>query len=306
MRAIRVVFERGLEIHRDEMGLWSFLPDHGTRLSMSPSEITQAYGVRPVLLAELHPSGREHVTLFSPSGREGVNPSPLVEAALHGSMTWLFRSLRYVLGAAFYHCGQLAQKYAQTWRSFHGSPVPFKAQSGVMNFVQHGFQEECYYEFDALVTSVMRCYGTMRFIIWRAFGVEEGQPKAGPPNNFEKTLSACGGLPSFLESRLSQSWSVFGKRAKHYRDFIQHYFPLDRGFAQARMERLRGDVWSALMLIPDNPEDKSPNHFAYNSQTDMLTYTWELTNEILEIADLTIKEVVNAQNKRGSNQPRAR
>lgn len=305
MRTTRLIFEKGFELRRDENRFWFLVPSRDAQVCISPSTITREYGVRPIAWAEQHPSGKELITLYSPTGEQCANPFDLLEMAPDASMLLAFRSLRYVLGAACYHCCQLAQRYSETWCAFHSSPARSKSESDIANFIQLGFQEEGYYEFDALVTSVLRSYDAMRFVIWPAFGGKGGRTSDNPRKNFQKTLNHCEGLPVSLESRLNHSWSVFGAKAKEYRDFIQHRFPLDRGYAQARMGRMKGGVWSVVMLIPDNPEDHSPNKFTYNSETDMLTYGWELTNEILEVAEATVTAVLGAQHGRHSSEPKA-
>jgi hypothetical protein len=43
MREFRVIFEKGFELRRNKIGLWSFMPSRGIQLSISPSKITQEY-----------------------------------------------------------------------------------------------------------------------------------------------------------------------------------------------------------------------------------------------------------------------
>ncbi len=297
MRSIRVVFEKGLEMRCDESGVWSFLPSRTTQANLALSTITHGYTVRPVLMAEEHPSGKELMSLFSTEGRQAPNAQLHLDNIPAASLATPFRSLRYIVGAVSYHCERLANLYAETWRSFHRLQSASLDGSNIVHFAQYGFQEECYYDFDALLTAAIRCYETMRFPLWNVFGAKDGiAQKRGPRKNFEDTLNVCEHLPPALSDRLKQSWVRFGIKAKSYRDFIQHYFPLDRGFSQAKMERLDKGVWSASMLVPDNPEDKSPRNFRYDCKIDALTYGWELTNEILQVTELLAVEIHNAYN----------
>jgi hypothetical protein len=50
------------------------------------------------------------------------------------------------------------------------------------------------------------------------------------------------------------------------------------------MERLDQGPWSARVLIPDNPSARSVEKFLYAKNRDALTYGWEVSNEILEVA----------------------
>jgi len=232
MRSSRVIFEGGLEARSNEAGVWSFLPTQATAGDFTSLGIETSYGVRPILMIETHPSGKElNIGLFSMEGRHPPNPIPSLASVSSISLISQFRSLKYVLGGVLYRCGQLARQYAETWRAFHASfPLP-SVQSDLVNFSLHGLQEHGYYEFDALVTDVVRCYETMRFPLWHAFGGKPALSKTGPRKGYERTLKACEGLPAGLSTYLNRDWDNFGTRANAYRDFIQHYFPLDRGFS---------------------------------------------------------------------------
>ena len=293
MRGSRVIFEGGLEARSDESGMWSFLPTQATSVDFASLAIETNYGVRPILMIENHPSGKELETgLFSPKGGAAPNPMPLLDAVSVVSLITPFRSLRYVLGAVLYHCGQLTRHYADTWRSFHASPAVRNTQSDIVNFSQHSLQEHGYYEFDALVTDVNRCYETIRFPLWHAFGGKATASKTGPRKSYKRTLKACEGLPAELSTYLNWDWNKFGSRADAYRDFIHHYFPLDRGFSQAWMVRVGDNVWSGSMLIPDNPEDKSPRKFRYVSDIDALSFGWDLTIQLLELMERVTTEII--------------
>lgn len=294
-RAARIIFEKGLEIRCDESGVWSFLRERTTQANVTPSAIAHEYKVRPVLFIEEHPSGKDLISVLSTQGEQTPNPFSVLDVAPSLKLTTPFLGLSYVVGATSYHCGRLANLYAETWRSFHTGRLASSSEKNMIQFVQYGFQEEGYYELDALVTSVIRCYETLRFVIWSAF--EKGKhSKNGPRKNFEETLKACESLPAELSNRLQKSWLNFGGKAKSYRDFILHYFPLDRGFASATMERLKDNVWSVSLWLPDNPESKSPKEFRYDSKIDALTYGWELSNEVFEVTWLVAHEVLAAQN----------
>ena len=293
MRTSRIIFEGGLEARSDESGAWSFLPIQATAVDFASLRLEASYGVRPILMIETHPSGKELETgLFSTEGGPAPNPMPLLDTFSPVSLITPFRSLKYVMGAVLYHFGQLARHYAETWRVFHANIAAHNVESDLVNFSQHGLQEHGYYEFDALVTNVVRCYETMRFPLWNVFGGQATLSKTGPRKGYARTLKACEGLPAELSTYLKLDWDKFGRRADAYRDFIHHYFPLDRGFSQSRMVRVGDNVWSGSMLIPDNPEEKSPRRFRFNSDIDALTFAWELTTQLLKLMVRVTTEII--------------
>lgn len=114
MRSIRVVFEKGLELQRDESGTWSFLPNRTTQSNLDLSAIKDIYKVRPVLVAEAHPAGKELLSLFSTQGGEAPNVYQHLDNIPEASLVTPFRSLRYMIGAVSYHCMRLANLYAET------------------------------------------------------------------------------------------------------------------------------------------------------------------------------------------------
>ena len=288
-------------MQRDELGHWSFLPYQIPQTNLNLLTVSQKYAVRPILMLEKHHTGKELGRIFSIDSTD-FGQVEFVSLNLDRILTdWLItplRGLQYLVGATQYHCMRLANLYAETWREFYNPPFSLmNHKSDISFFVRLGSEEESYYEFDALITAAIRCYEAMRFPIWSVFGSRNGiVPKSGPRKNFEDTLNACENLPSTLKDSLRQNWASYGKKAKSYRDYIQHYFPLDRGFSQARMERLDENVWATSFLVPDNPEDKSPKKFRYDHKVDALTYGWELTDRLFLLVKLLTIEISNVLN----------
>ena len=139
--------------------------------------------------------------------------------------------------------------------------------------------------------AAIRFYETIRFVIWHAFEGENGVPRS-----FEIFLKSdnnrqCKLLPVSLSKQLEFSWEKSGKKAKEYRDCFQHYVPIGGYSSDAQMKRLEGRVWSASIIIPDNPEDKSQRKYKYDSKIDALEYGWKITNEIMELAHTIIDEL---------------
>jgi hypothetical protein len=65
------------------------------------------------------------------------------------------------------------------------------------------------------------------------------------------------------------------------------------------MTRLGDGVWSALAMIPENPESKSKKKltFNYHSGPDALTYGWRVTNEVIALASDVVQEELQVNAK---------
>jgi hypothetical protein len=102
-----------------------------------------------------------------------------------------------------------------------------------------------------------------------------------------------------LAEQIQLNWSQFGKKITDYRDCIQHYVPIDFGSGSSFMTRLQGGVWSVSFLIPDNPEARSQRQFKFEKQIDLLTYGWNVTIGMLDIASGIMNAVRNRENGPG-------
>ncbi len=287
---VRVVTEKGIEICWSE-GAWVFQSAESKQSALASVEVRKTYGVRPILYTERLSSGEERTFLLPTKIEKGsqileLELTDLEQVALGKEIPPFHTfNLSYVVGAVAYHCKRLAEVYCRICRDFVRFPSPFSKLRPDQAI--YGDQPEPYYEFEELVTAARRSYDATRHIIWRAFG-----PSKGPvPKSFARTFRRCGGLPTTLAERLTSSWSQFGERVTEYRDCIQHYVPIGGPKPFARMQRLPGGVWSTTCWIPDNPEVRSHRTFRYDSKLDALTYGWELTNEILDIAQVLVREV---------------
>jgi len=264
-------------------------PSATTRQSVAvPAEVTMKYGVRPVLLTSRPRLGDDRMFVLPIQGNQvlEIEHSELSQIAYAKDIPTLFHTfnLSYIVGAVFHHCKQLAEAYSEICRTFVSLPFPEEMDSDLVNLAH---QPEPYYEFEGLITAARRAYDTTRYLIWHAFGPKKGSL----PSSFEKTLRLCTCLPISLDERLHLSWSRFGNKVKKYRDCIQHYVPIGGLLPSARMVRLEGGVWSTSLIIPDNPEARSHTEFKYKSRLDALTYGWEVTNEVIEIAQAIVQAV---------------
>lgn len=283
MTTVRIIFEKGLEFGVAAKNSIRLLDCRDFK--SIAEEMRSRYNVRPVLTTERYQSTEiDRLLTLDASTCLGLRLSymdqgvPQLFTSARLSLLMKSMTLQYVLGSTIYHCQRLALAYSiicsemLKFSSIRGwSPT---SESGL------GGQNHAYYEFDALVTAARRSYDATRFILWDVFG--PGGKHC--PRNYQTALNACRNLPVALKQRLQQSWSQYGKKLTEYRDCVQHYIPVDFGQATASMKKLDGDVWTAELRIPDNPEVRSKRLFQYTAGLDALTYGWEITNEVVTLA----------------------
>ena len=281
----RVIFEKGLEIHRDEHGDWVLQCGSEDGGGVTPSFIADTFGVRPILAVErtgLYDSD----CLLTTDGRRMVWDVQALYQELHDrDPDTLIRglTLAHTVGAACHHCKSLAQLYAEFSRFWAGQPTPGDRPRSF----GAGPADGLYYEFYALVIAVCRSYNAFRYLLWAQFG-----SRGSTPGNLEGVLSSCDQIPDGLRVSVEQSWEECGKKAKEYRDCIEHNAPLSQaGMTQATLEWVADGVLSVQIVLPDNPQEKSWKKFRYDSKMDALTWGWELTNELVAVGR-TIAEAV--------------
>jgi hypothetical protein len=291
MKISRIVFEKGLELCREEDDSFCLQSIRGLQPRKPLMELFERYSVRPILLASRHESGDEFTMLLPAKEKRilDVELSQLIQVAITSDIPSLHHfNLTYIIGAVIYHCKRLAEVYSEICRNFASFPIPEENKSDRQIL---GNQPEPYYELDALITAAIRSYDTARYIIWYFFGLSKGDT----PASFSKTLKSCEDLPTKLKDRLEYSWTQFGEGAKEYRDCIHHYAPMARAIPYSIMERLENGAWATSTWIPDNPKIRSQKKFTYDLQIDALTYGWELTDEIVEVTRAIVDAVLRVK-----------
>jgi hypothetical protein len=303
---VRIVFEKGIELRCTREKQWAFQSvsekNEFITSEENPEEIPhklfysvyKKYNVRPILLTSSY-SGSEHSMLLPsiPMRSLDVEWSELYRKNSRDISFQHLSNLSYSMGTMLYHCKQLAEVYCRICRSFVSSPFD---QLEKDDKAIYGGNPETYFEFDALVTDVIRLYEVLRYVIWIKFGI----PKNDVPRSYEDMLkkipSRKKDFPSLLFDRLNDNWSTIGDRAKKYRNCLQHNTPIIHGIPYVRMSRLDDKVWSASIWIPDNPEDKSQVKFIYDSEIDALTYGWELTSEMVKLVKMVVDVAPETEN----------
>lgn len=282
---IRIIYEKGIEVVPNDNGIWHYRSVRGGDfIPWKPQLTEKKYGLRPLL--KVYRGIKElQEDLLSPT-----NPSCLdlyfeVETSLlcklsekHLSVEQ-FHDLVYILGALAYHCKRLAYSYCDIALRFATSKCRFEGEETGQTFAPMHTCEPLY-EFDALITAAIRCYEMIRIVLCSIFPMGGNFPKS-----LKKFFNQCSNrLPKVLADRLSESWQNYGSQAKHYRDFIQHYYTLTKtGWLLPTMNHLGNNLWTVSIILPDNPELHSRKKFSFEKKIDALSYAWSIADEIATI-----------------------
>lgn len=293
MTTVRIVFEQGLTLHRDgQHWLVANTPRDNQRHVRVPAEITDQYGLRPVLATERFDDGSKRTLLLAQSkpGLFGLHITDIQQTMLRTEeMHSTTSTLLYLLGALEYHCVRLCEDYAAACEDFHRFPATLTNHSRVV----FGGRGDCYYEFEALVTTIRRVYDALRFPLWHFFGPGKGHL----PLSYYKTFPLCNRLPSGLAQDIRENWDTLGSRMKEYRDCIQHYAPVAYSQGTVYMERGPADAWTMRALIPDNPEIRTAKRFTFSHNLDALTLGWDSANSLLSLCKLVLETIEQASAK---------
>ena len=296
---VRIVFEKGIELRCTREKWWAFQSvsekNEFITSEENPEEIPHKlfhsvytkYHVRPILLTSSYSSEHSMLLPSLPMRSLDVELSELDNKNLEDISFQHLSNLIYSMGAMLYHCKQLAEVYCEVCRSFVSFPF---GQLEKYDKAIYSENPETYFEFDALVTDVIRLYEVLRYVIWIKFGTPKNHVPRSYKDMLKKIPSQKKDFPPLLFNRLKDNWSIIGDRAKKYRDCLQHNSPIIQGRSYVRMSRLDDKVWSASIWIPDNPEDKSQVKFIYDSEIDALTYGWELTSEMVKLVKMVVDE----------------
>jgi hypothetical protein len=266
-----VMLERGVSLHKGETEQWRFSNTHLSVGMTTPAVAMAELNLRPVVASLLWKPKRVDSLLPATEGRLlSIYPSELRNTAS--------RSLIYMMESSLYHCLALARWYSDECTRHSQWLLSFPADIDKQVFVPN----DPYYEFEALVTAIVRGYDTLRYALWKKWG-----GSGSIPSSYGRVVDAMVGCPQEVTVRLQSSRDGAYSRAKDYRDCIQHY--VDVGSSSwAMMELLRESVWSVIVRVPDNPETRSSNRWVFSQNHDALTLGWELCTELFGTIDVAL------------------
>jgi len=288
---IRYLLEGGVCLQRGADNLWyipSFCSQARSPLTISGAlddaglVATAASLGAIVVEAGCPPTARLRFVL-SPEGR-GLDEPGFME--LETKAGWFRRLwvLKYPYKALLHHMSELAERYCEVTRKFasdctHGELLdPPRAI--------FADQLEPWFAFDSAITAARRVYDALRYPLWFAYSGRQ----QGTPRSLGKLLQSGIELPGALRTMLTESWESVGVELKQYRDCLQHYGPASFGRGAAYLE-IKNDIWTASLLIPDNPQERSAARFRFEQRRDALHYTWGLTAELHRVVCKTLLAV---------------
>lgn len=273
-----VVFERGVAFRRADNSEW--LCESSTKyLSVSPADFRMQYGLRPIIAKMRGASGFSLVFPACTGRFLNVQVSELHQLIAKNAANYfqITRSLMFLLDAVIYHTERLAAHYVDTVAAHRQSP-PHTDWDWAM-----ATSNEAFFEFDALVTAVIRALDSTRNLVWRAYG-----QNGSVPSSLRRTVNCCERLPNSVKERVENVWDNRLTHAKEYRDCIQHYVAVGAG-SWAKLTYIDDLFWTMSVRIPDNPEAKAATKFTYDRDLEAMTYAWELTTDLIGIAVLFIE-----------------
>ncbi len=275
-----VVLERGVYLKKIYYDLWQFR-GKGSEPVARLSEILGQLDLAVVRVTfESRSSQSRHFLAPRTAGRlvlemqvQALRNGPLF---VDNEFARSVRNIAYIAEASVYHCQQLVGQYLEVLdtNTHHGQKLDLFSD----DFISTGAVSP-YFEVEALITTVVRAYNTIRFPLWSAFGTG-----GTPPSNFERVAEKLR-VPDALHAVLPPAVETY-KETKEYRDCIQHYAHFGARLPFARVQLRNGLAWSVLALLPDNPETKAYDKFAYTKQIDAMSYGWSITERLLN--DLTV------------------
>jgi len=250
----------------------------------SLQDIRESLLLKPVLLTVQRADWQLEDFVVPPDGSiAGEIAVQALEQSTHSlrDLSWDGAGPAYLLVAIIHHCRQLARLYRDT-----ALPGPLGPPPSDM-FLLHGAVEP-YFEFDALITAVVRAYETLRILLWKALGA-----RGSLPRNFERVANALS-IPTTLSEPINVAVRNY-RQAKDYRDCLSHYIQFGARMPFARLELRDGVAWSMSAWLPDNPEARSFNGFKYDTKVDALDYGWRTAFEVVDFAQTVFDALRSAE-----------
>jgi hypothetical protein len=282
--ARRIVFEQGATFFNGPD--WHCACADTEDLKVSPSSVQADFGLSPVLVEVEHPAPDPLVFLLPHTfGRlldiaiqeDELSVEKLCRDSDHlheesrAALYEEYRSVVYTASAAIHHCKRMGESYSQAVCRFSSQHEDLKR--GLMCG-----QTELFFEFDALISAVMRTLDSLRRPLWRRHG-----GSGSCPSSFRRTVDNCRELPSQVQQMINDSWSKLFAAAKEHRDCIHHYVAPGAHRDFGRMHLREPGFWTMAVWLLDNPGARSPRQFTFDDRVDALTYAWKLTDGAIKL-----------------------
>jgi hypothetical protein len=272
----KVTFEGGLCINKHKSGEWFYVNSIDPMPVSDPGTVKTSLGVRPVLAEGS--DGNARVSFVFPAARGNLLEIYSSELDLPGPLT-------YLMGSMLYHCSALARIYADECTRFvetrsikiiDGERPSWEKEKRVVTRLKDPL-----YGFETLITKILIGYESIRYPIWKKYNSGKDTPRS-----FVDTVKSCK-FPSAIGKRIQLSTTNCYLPAKKFRNCIQHN--LDIGSSSwCILEKKHQLLWSLMVRLPDNPEEKSAKDFKFDQGLDALTVAWEYVSEFFALTDIIL------------------
>ena len=272
----RTIMESGVEVATAGDGTTTVLSSDGCRLHLKADEIRCRHGIRPVVSTTYSP--REWVRILRPEEERDVPVSRWWNALRMQGVSDGWTAAHYV--------DEVAYRFVSLARAYADATVACAREcelrehlppSGELFLGEDG--PHAVYEFGAFVSAVWRCLTFLRRPLWHLYG-----GRGSMPASLEAVLKCSNDVPGWLReahSASSQAWDD----AKQYRDCLEHHVPVCDTIQGVSLVRLPDGLWTARMLIADNPGTKSRSQFSFSETREALSWSWHLTVRLADFAD---------------------
>jgi len=270
-----ILCAHGILITKRTDGVWTVPGLNGSALALD-SVTFNALGLQPVLVD--YGTAAVPLPLLVPSvtGKHlDVQPSDMRQQIyrLHsGPYFTSTRGVFFLVSSSLYHLKQLAWSYTNVLDSFRlGPPEILEAPRVVMA------ADEAHFEFEALVSEIVRLLDMTRYPLWRRYGTA-----GSVPTSFGRTCARCTNLPQWLRSTLDHALTDPYATAKAYRDCLHHYVDVSSS-SHAYAHHVAGVTHGLIVRVPDNPEARSAARFTFERDLDALRLAWGLVSNAVAV-----------------------
>ena len=153
-------------------------------------EIHERHQLRPILAIEARPTGDLDLLLSEIGAVLNLQLSTLYSPPISdGRLLPKTFALAYDVGAALHHCVNLAKTYESIVNSYQRMIPGFATSDSELAIF--GYQQEPYYELDALLSAGRRAYDKIGHYVWHAFEGAGG----GMPDNMAEIVGRLRSCP---------------------------------------------------------------------------------------------------------------
>ena len=205
--------------------------------------------------------------------------------------------LKYCIVSSLYHLNNLIENYVKLSQLMEGQYPLGTAVHGQKTWTTRSGNTSsysAYFEIDAIFTDAMRIYEVgLRLLLWKFYGDKNKKQwtSFNADNDRKSVLSRPDNIPEKYLDQLINSWNVFGRHLKQYRNCIIHCATITNPEnATTCWLELHDYKWRTTIKLPANPEQKNRVAFDFKTGPDALTYCYTLVCHLVELCDSLFRQ----------------